>query len=108
MATQWGVTDVVFLAGYRWQAIQEHFGNGRSFDMRAHYSVEESPLGRGGAVKKGLCVVPDNAGPVVVLNGDTLTDELLNTLIDRHPERCVTITNHLATLTVTQLLALTP
>ena len=95
-----GVTDVVFLSGYRWQAIQDHFGNGQSFNVRAHYSVEETPLGRGGAVKKGLGVVPDDAGPVVVLNGDTLTDEPLNTLIDRHAERRATITNHLATLMV--------
>ncbi|MDA1128519.1 MAG: nucleotidyltransferase family protein [Chloroflexi bacterium] len=45
-----GVTDVVFLAGYCWQAIQNHFGDGQDFGIRAHYSVEDSPLGRGGAV----------------------------------------------------------
>ena len=49
-----GVTDVVFLAGYRADAIQEHFGDGSAFGINAHYSVEDSPLGRGGAIKAGL------------------------------------------------------
>ena len=34
-----GVTDVVFLAGYRWEAIQDYFGDGQAFGIRAHYSV---------------------------------------------------------------------
>ena len=37
-----GVTDVVFLAGYRWQAIQDYFGDGQAFGIRAHYSLEDA------------------------------------------------------------------
>ncbi|MCH7606641.1 MAG: NTP transferase domain-containing protein, partial [Chloroflexi bacterium] len=33
---QGGVTDVVFLAGYRWQVIQDYFGDGANFGIRAH------------------------------------------------------------------------
>ena len=46
---QVGVTDVVFLVGYRWQIIQDFFGDGSEFGIQTHYSVEDSPLGRGGA-----------------------------------------------------------
>ena len=49
-----GVTDVVFLAGYRWESIKEYFGDGADFGFNAHYSVEDSPLGRGGAIRNGL------------------------------------------------------
>ena len=49
-----GVTDVVFLCGYLGEKIQDHFQDGARFGFRAHYSFEETPLGRGGAVRKGL------------------------------------------------------
>ena len=38
-----GVSDVGFLAGYRWEAIKDHFGDGSAFGVRALYSVEDSP-----------------------------------------------------------------
>lgn len=95
-----GVTDVVFLAGYRWQAIQDHFGDGRRFDIRAHYSIEDSPLGRGGAVKKGFSLVTDTDRPVVVLDGDTITKENLSTLLEKHEERATVNVSHLATVLV--------
>ena len=53
-----GVTDVVFLAGYLWDTIQDYFGRGSGFGFNAVYSVEDSPLGRGGAIKKGYALVP--------------------------------------------------
>mgnify|MGYP002528056209 CR=1 FL=1 len=81
------IADVVFLAGYRWEAIENHFGNGSDFGFNAHYSVEESPLGRGGAIKMGFTKVPETEHTVVVLNGDTITDEPRDHLIASHQER---------------------
>ena len=54
-----GVTDVVFLAGYLWQAIEDYFGDGQAFGIHAHYSLEDSPLGRGGAIRQGMSLVPE-------------------------------------------------
>ena len=68
-----GVTDIVFLAGYRWEAIKEFFGDGSAYGFRAHYSVEDSPLGRGGAIRKGMSLVPEEEERVVVTNGDIIT-----------------------------------
>ena len=73
-----GVTDIVFLAGYRWEAIKEFFGDGMAYGFRAHYSVEETPLGRGGAIRKGLGLVPEEESCVVVTNGDVITTESLD------------------------------
>ena len=77
-----GVTDVVFLAGYRWEAIQEFFGDGSSFGFRAQYSIEDQPLGTGGAIRKGLSMVPQDEGYVVATNGDIITSESVTHMID--------------------------
>ena len=31
-----GVTNVVFLGGYRWDAIKDYFGDGKNFGISAH------------------------------------------------------------------------
>ena len=76
------VTDIVFLTGYRAEQVEEHFGDGSGFGFRAHYSPEETPLGRGGAVKQGMGMVPDDVDDVIVVNGDVLTDQSLAPLIE--------------------------
>ena len=91
-----GVTDVVFLAGYRWEAINDHFGDGEDFGINAHYSVEDSPLGRGGAIKMGYSKVPETEDTVAVLNGDIITTETLDNLSARHRERRSENKSHLA------------
>ena len=102
--TEWlqaiGVTDVVFLAGYRWEAIKEHFGDGSGFGIRALYSVEDTPLGRGGAIRKGFSQVPKDSGPVAVLNGDIVTLEDPRALLQRHQAKLAANSSHLATIMV--------
>jgi NDP-sugar pyrophosphorylase family protein len=100
-----GVTDVVFLAGYRWESIQDYFGDGQQFGIRAHYSVEETPLGRGGAIRKGFPLVPEAERTVVVLNGDVITAERLESLLDRHREKIAANPAHLATIMVVPMIS---
>ena len=100
-----GITDVVFLAGYRWEAIENYFRDGRDFGFNAHYSVEPSPLGRGGAIKMGLAKVPEAEDTVAVLNGDTITDEPLDCLIARHQERRKITDSHLATIMLVRMVS---
>ncbi len=79
-----GVTDVVFLTGYLAEKIEEHFGDGSGFGIRAHYSHEDSPLGRGGAIRKGMSLIPPGENPVLVTNGDNITGLDLRLLLERH------------------------
>ena len=61
-----GVSDIVVACGYLHQAIQEYFGDGERWGIRMRYSVEERPLGRGGALNpptNGLQVQGDAVGP---------------------------------------------
>lgn len=79
-----GITDIVFLCGWKGETVRAHFGDGRRFGFNAHYSFEDKPLGRGGAVRKGLSLVPRAETQVVVLNGDVITDQDLAELIALH------------------------
>ena len=63
-----GIEQTVLAVSYRWEVIQEHFGSVYR-GMKLGYSVEESPLGTGGAIQQALATLAD--GEVVVLNGDT-------------------------------------
>ena len=95
-----GVTDVVFLAGYRWQAIKEFFGDGSGEGFRAHYSVEDTPLGRGGAIRKGMGLVPPEEDQVVVANGDIITAESLQSILQEHRRKREAYEGFLATIMV--------
>ena len=81
-----GVTDVVLLCGYRWESIRDFLGDGSSFGVRVHYSVEETPLGRGGALKRGLGEVPGSQRAALALNGDILTAQNLAPLLAMHQQ----------------------
>ena len=82
-----GVTDVVVLCGYLGEKIVDYFGDGSEFGVRAHYSHEETPLGRGGAVRKGLSMVPADEPYVLVANGDILTNQPFSGLVELHERR---------------------
>ena len=74
------IDSVTFACGYKWEKLKEHFGS--SFKgMKVDYSVEEEPLGTGGAIKRA---VADADGPVVALNGDILTDLSLARMLEAH------------------------
>ena len=100
-----GVTDVVFLAGYRWEAIRDYFGDGRHFGVRVQYSVEDTPLGRGGAIRKGFPLVPQEEQSVVVLNGDVITAEPLGAVLARYQETRSSNSSHLATIMVVPMVS---
>ena len=79
-----GVTDVVFLCGYMGKMIEDYFDDGTGHGITAHYSFEETPLGRGGAIKRGLSLVPEDVRDVLVANGDIITNQPLDPIIDLH------------------------
>lgn len=75
-----GVRDVVLAVGYLKHKIFEALGDGRRFGVRIFYSVEEEPLGTGGAIKNAELFITDDV--FVVLNGDVLTNLDLNKLVE--------------------------
>ncbi|MDG7008009.1 MAG: nucleotidyltransferase family protein [Nitrososphaerota archaeon] len=78
------IDGVTFACGYKWERLREHFGS--SFHgLSVDYSVEEAPLGTGGAIKQALAA--NNPGDlVVVANGDIITDLPLRRMIEAHKQ----------------------
>lgn len=87
-----GITDVVFLCGYKGEKIRDYFGDGSAHGITAHYSFEDDPLGRGGAVRKGFEHVPADAETVLVTNGDNVTDQPISELMELHMGRRALVT----------------
>ncbi len=100
-----GVADVVFLVGYRWQVVQDFFGDGSQFGIRAQYSVEDSPLGRGGAIRRGFSLVPEEAESAIILNGDVITEEEPDTVLGNFQERKSADPSHMATIMVVPMVS---
>jgi len=72
-----GITKVVLSVGYKWKTIQEYFGD-KFENIELVYSVEDEPLGTGGAIKKAMNQVKNNQ--FYIINGDTLFDVDLKSL----------------------------
>lgn len=62
------VEEIILAVGFQWQKIQALIGD-RWGDIRVTYSIEEVPLGTGGAIKHAM--MQRNISEALVLNGDT-------------------------------------
>jgi len=76
-----GIYQFYFSVNYLSHMIEEHFGDGSRFGCRITYLHESEPLGTGGPLSL-LSPVPDE--PVVVLNGDLITQCDVGSMIDFH------------------------
>jgi NDP-sugar pyrophosphorylase family protein len=64
-----GVREVVVCAGHGADALRRALGDGAAQGVQLLWSIEETPLGTGGALRHAAGFV---AGPALVVNGDTL------------------------------------
>ena len=64
-----GITDFILLTGYLSSIIQDHFKDGKRFGVDIRYSIEKTPLGTGGALKKAGELISKD---FLLINGDTL------------------------------------
>lgn len=90
-----GISDVVLCAGYRWRDIEALLGDGASEGMQIEYSVEDSPLGTGGALRHARRFLNDT---FLALNGDSHVEFDLATMMRFHRERKSHATIGLATV----------
>ena len=81
-----GTEKVVFACGYLGEMIKNYFGNGNKFSILVEYSEEKEPLGRGGAIKKAWEKITTDE-PIVVLNGDIITEMDLKKMLDEHSKQ---------------------
>ncbi|MGB5339792.1 MAG: sugar phosphate nucleotidyltransferase, partial [Gammaproteobacteria bacterium] len=84
-----GIEQAVLAVSHKWKVIREHFGDAYR-EMPLKYSVEDVPLGTGGAVRQAIEMIQDDE--VIVLNGDTLFHVDLEALADAHHRSKVRLT----------------
>jgi len=82
-----GVERIVMSCGYRHDVIKEYFGNGEKLGLEIRYSVEDEPLGRGGAIKQAFRETEGTHPFVIATNGDIVTNLNLHEMIAYHRER---------------------
>lgn len=78
-----GIRHVYLSVNHMAEMIEAHFGDGRELGCRIEYLRERAPLGTGGA----LALLPEPlAHPLVVMNGDLVTQADIGRMIDHHVE----------------------
>ncbi|MFH1790137.1 MAG: nucleotidyltransferase family protein [bacterium] len=84
-----GIKDIILSVGYKAEEIMEYFGNGSKMKVNLSYSIEDTPLGTGGAVKKAA----ENVGSQFILIwGDNLMDVDIAKMIVEHENTGALIT----------------
>lgn len=76
-----GFRRFVVAINYLGEMIEQHFGDGTRWQVQIEYLREESPLGTAGAI---ALLDPRPKMPLLVSNGDVLTDIRYSELLDFH------------------------
>ena len=75
-----GVSDIFMSVRYLAERVMDHYGAGDAHDARIRYLEEQRPLGTAGC----LSLLPELDRPLVVVNGDVVTDLQFGRLLDYH------------------------
>jgi mannose-1-phosphate guanylyltransferase/phosphomannomutase len=80
-----GITDIVITLYYLAEEIQSYFGDGADLGVNLIYSIEDSPLGTAGSVKKAEQYLNDDT--FIIVSGDALTDIDVGKALAFHREK---------------------
>ena len=95
-----GVRRAILLTGYLGDVVEEYFSVPRVQGLSVECLREGSPLGRGGALRRGYEEAGIDEGLVIATNGDVLTGQPLAPMVETH-ER----TGALATVLLKELVS---
>lgn len=84
-----GITKVTLAVGYKREIIENYFKNEYK-GIKVIYSIEDTPLFTGGAIKKALSKC--NNDHIFIINGDTFFKVNLKDMQDYHIQHCADIT----------------
>jgi mannose-1-phosphate guanylyltransferase len=79
-----GVDSVVFSLCYKPEAFRDAFPDGRCRGAKIVYALEPEPLDTAGAIGYASSFLQGEQGPLIVVNGDVLTDIDLGALVAFH------------------------
>ncbi len=80
-----GVRDFVIAVGYRAELIETYFRDGSQLDVRIEYVRESHPLGTAGPLALARSLFEESPDePLLVMNGDILTDLDMGLFVEFH------------------------
>ena len=85
-----GINEVIINLHYLSHEIKKILGDGRKWGIKIYYSIENEPLGTAGAVKNAEQFFDED--PLIVFNGDVITDLNLTKLIGFHHQKQAVVT----------------
>ena len=77
---KFGITEVIICSGYKTKMIENYLNN-KKLGIKITFSIEDKPLGTGGAIKKAGKKIKDKS--FLVINGDTITNIDLKKVIKK-------------------------
>jgi len=78
---KFGISEIIICSGYKTKMIENYLNN-KKLGIKITFSVEDKPLGTGGAIKKAGKKIKDRS--FLVINGDTITNIDLKKLIKKN------------------------
>jgi mannose-1-phosphate guanylyltransferase len=81
---KFGIRKVVLALGHKAAHFRRQLGTGKTWGVRFVYSLEDQPLGTGGAIRHAL---PHLTGPAFILNGDVMSDFDLEQMAALHQRK---------------------
>ena len=78
---KFGIDDIIICSGYKSKQIENFLKKKNNFECKIEFSIEKSPLGTGGAIRKATEKISDNS--FVVINGDIITDINLRKILKK-------------------------
>ena len=78
---KFGISEIIVCSGYKTKMIENYLNN-KKLGIKITFSVEDKPLGTGGAIKKAGKKIKDRS--FLVINGDVITNIDLKKLIKKN------------------------
>ncbi len=78
---RFGIKEVIICTGYKAEMIENYLGK-KNLGIKINFSIEKSPLGTGGAIKKASKLIKERS--FFVINGDIITNIDLKKLEKRN------------------------
>tara|TARA_Y100000590_G_scaffold64892_1_gene70046 strand:- start:3476 stop:4165 length:690 start_codon:yes stop_codon:yes gene_type:complete len=78
---KFGINEIIISAGYKSKLIEKFLKTKKNFGCEINFSIEKTPLGTGGAVKKALKFIQDDS--FLVINGDIITNINLQKILNK-------------------------
>jgi len=78
---KFGINEIIICSGYRSKQIETFLKKNKNFKCKIEFSVEKTPLGTGGAIRKAMEKISDES--FVVINGDVITNINLKNILSK-------------------------